>query len=144
MTRKTLFFALLAMTSGAALAHGPGQDKWKSMDTDGNGMVSSAEHAAAATKRFNDMDADHDGFVTATEMDASRAKMGGEHMDKMSSADMIKEMDTDGDGKLSASEHDASAASMFAAMDGNKDGSVSKDEMNAAKAKVQQVAKDHH
>jgi len=132
MTRKTLFIAILAMTCGAALAHGPGKgDKFKMMDTDGNGSISSAEHAAGVTKMFTEMDADKDGFVSATEMDARHAAKGDKAM-KMSSADKIKSMDTDGDGKLSAAEHDAGAAKMFTDMDGDKDGSLSKAEMGKA------------
>ena len=132
MTHKTLFIAILAMTCGAALAHGPGKDdKFKMMDTDGNGSISSAEHAAGVTKMFTDMDADKDGFVTATEMDARHAAKGDKAM-KMSSTDKIGKMDTDGDGKLSAAEHDAGAAKMFTDMDGDKDGSLSKAEMGKA------------
>ena len=130
MTRKTLCIAILAMTCGAALAHGPGKgDKFKMMDTDGNGSISSAEHAAGVTKMFTEMDADKDGFVTTAEMDARHAAKGDKAM-KMSSADKIKAMDTDGDGKLSSAEHDAGAAKMFSDMDADKDGSISKAEMD--------------
>ena len=136
MTRKTLFIAILAMTCGAALAHGPGKgDKFKMMDTDGNGSISSAEHAAGVTKMFTEMDADKDGFVSATEMDARHAAKGDKAM-KMSSADKIKSLDTDGDGKLSAAEHDAGAAKMFTDMDGDKDGSLSKAEMDMGHDKM--------
>ena len=132
MTRKTLFIAILAMTCGAALAHGPGKgDKFKMMDTDGNGSISSAEHAAGVTKMFTEMDADKDGFVTSAEMDARHAAKGDMKM-KMSSADKIKTMDTDGDGKLSSVEHDAGAAKMFMDMDADQDGSLSKAEMGKA------------
>jgi len=138
MTRKTLCIAILAMTCGAALAHGPGKgDKIKMMDTDGNGSISSAEHAAGVTKMFTEMDADKDGFVTAAEMDARHAAMGDKDMKmKMSSADKIKSMDTDGDGKLSAAEHDAGAAKMFTDMDKDKDGSISKAEMDMGHDKM--------
>lgn len=130
MTRKTLFIAILAMASGAALAHGPGKDdKFKMMDTDGNGSISSSEHAAGVTRMFTEMDADKDGFVTAAEMDARHAAKGDKAM-KMSSADKIKSMDTDGDGKLSSAEHDAGAAKMFSDMDADKDGSLSRAEMD--------------
>ena len=136
MTRKALFIAVLGMTCGAALAHGPGKgDKFKMMDTDGNGSISSAEHAAGVTKMFTEMDADKDGFVTTAEMDARHAAKGDKAM-KMSSADKIKAMDTDGDGKLSSAEHDAGAAKMFTDMDGDKDGSLSKSEMDMGHDKM--------
>jgi len=136
MTRKALFIAVLAMTCGAALAHGPAKgDMFKMMDTDGDGKISSTEHAAGVTQMFSEMDADKDGFVTAAEMDARHAKMGDKAM-KMSSADKIKSMDTDGDGKLSSAEHDAGAAKMFSDMDGDHDGSLSKAEMEMGHDKM--------
>lgn len=130
----------LLLVPAAAMA---GDDKSKGMDSDGDGAVSSAEHAAGAKKMFDAMDADHDGYVTAAEMDARWAKadkgrQGGGM--KMSSADKIKEIDTDGDGRLSAAEHAAGSAKMFARMDADGDGKVTAAEMQAGHDKVM---KDH-
>ena len=102
---KTLFtltccFALAALP--CAFAEKTGEHSadamFKSMDTDGDGRVSRAEHAASATKMFDEMDANHDGIVTAAEMTACHEKKGDKHAKKaMSSADMIKTIDTNGD-----------------------------------------------
>lgn len=110
-----------------------GDDKAKMMDTNNDGMVSSAEHAAGAKKMFTSMDANSDGNVTAAEMDArhaAKAAKGGDRM-KMSSAEKIKAIDTNGDGQLSAAEHEAGSAQMFAKMDTNGDGNLTAAEMKA-------------
>jgi Ca2+-binding EF-hand superfamily protein len=123
----------LLMISASAMA----DDKAKMMDTNNDGMVSSAEHAAGAKKMFGEMDANADGNVTAAEMDAYKAtkmkdKAGKEgDRPKMSSADKIREIDTDGDGKISAAEHEAGSQKMFGKMDTDGDGSISQAEMKA-------------
>jgi uncharacterized low-complexity protein len=48
------------------------------MDTDKDGMVSMAEHRAAADARFNAADANHDGMVDGTEMKAAHEGKCGE------------------------------------------------------------------
>jgi Ca2+-binding EF-hand superfamily protein len=143
--------------AAAAWANDPAE-KFKSMDTNGDGMVSADEHATAVKGMFDQMDSNHDGNVTAAEMDAAHQKMkgsmggmehkGGQHgaQDRaeheghmpmghgMSSADKIAKMDTNGDGMLSASEHDAGARKMFDEMDADKNGSLSQEEMRAGHA----------
>ena len=67
-------------------------DKIATMDTDGDGKLSAAEHTAGAAKMFGEMDADKDGNVTHAEMEAvMKMKMGdhagidhADHMDKAS------------------------------------------------------------
>ena len=126
----------LAM-SAPAWAGNPGTGaKFKAMDSNSDGMVSSTEHAAGVKKMFTEMDANGDGNVTATEMDAKHAMKGDKakadtSAGRMSSADKIAKMDTNGDGALSASEHDAGAQSMFSEMDTDGNGSLSSQEMTA-------------
>jgi len=125
----SLFLAALLLVPVAAMA---GDDKAKLMDTDGDGKVSSAEHAAGAKTMFTQMDANSDGKVTAAEMDAAHAKKGAKAGTmKMTSAEKIKKIDTDGDGALSASEHDAGSAQMFTKMDADGDGFITAAEMKA-------------
>lgn len=122
------FLALMLMASSAAVAG----DKSKMMDSNGDGQVSAAEHAAGAQKMFADMDANKDGNVTAAEMDARhQAKAREGKATGMSSADKIKTIDGNGDGVLSAAEHAAGSQKKFAAMDSNRDGNLSQAEMQA-------------
>ncbi|MDR0184679.1 EF-hand domain-containing protein [Lysobacter arvi] len=138
--RLALWIGALLLAPAAAMA---GDDKAKMMDTDGDGMVSSAEHAAGAKTMFTRMDANSDGKVTAAEMDAHHAaKMAGKgDKMKMSSADKIKKIDTDGDGAITAAEHDAGSAQMFTKMDTNGDGNLTAAEMKAGHDKEMRSAK---
>jgi len=135
MKLNKMIVATGAMLLVPALAMAGDDNKAKMMDTDGDGAVSSAEHAAGAQKMFTAMDANKDGYVTAAEMDAhwaaKGAKDGKADRMKMSSADKIKEIDTDGDGKISAAEHAAGSQKMFAKLDANSDGKVTSAEMQA-------------
>jgi Ca2+-binding EF-hand superfamily protein len=102
---------------------------FKLMDTNGDGKISRAEHAAGAKKMFNQCDANKDGTVTAAEMDASMAAQGYKPAkDDKSSAEKIREIDQNSDGKLTAAEHTAGSEKMFGKMDKNGDGFLSKEE----------------
>ncbi|KGQ18112.1 Calcium-binding EF-hand-containing protein [Lysobacter dokdonensis DS-58] len=143
MTRKTLHMCLVAALAGIAFgasAHGDG-DKFKMMDTNGDGQISAAEHEAGVTKMFTEMDADKDGFVTAAEMDSMHASMksadkGEKRGMDMKSSEKIAKMDKDGDGKLSAAEHSTGAQEMFGKMDADGNGMLSRAEMNAGHDKM--------
>lgn len=129
--------ALAADTRGkAALSDFDG------MDADRDGRVSAAEHAAATKKMFEMMDANRDGKITAAEMDAAQEKVTGKKAagDGMSAADKIKVIDTDRDGSLSAGEHAAGSKSMFARMDANKDGYLSREEWSTGHAALMKRA----
>ena len=89
------------------------------MDGDGDGFVSSAEHAKATQTMFQMMDADANGSVSVGEMDAARDAVGGSTA--LSSEKKIATLDSDGDGKLTLAEHVAGANAMFAKMDANAD-----------------------
>jgi Ca2+-binding EF-hand superfamily protein len=143
--------AVLCGMATVAVANESG-DKFKTMDTNNDGMISAQEHAAGVTKMFAEMDANHDGNVTAAEMDAGHHMMKGmakhegtrtmndaamdqgEMHRQMSSTDKIAKMDTNGDGVLSAAEHDAGAQAMFSEMDTDGNGSLSRQEMAAGHA----------
>lgn len=131
----------IALIAGAFLSAqavaGPEVDReFASMDTDRDGKVSAAEHAAGAKIMFAKMDANHDSKVTAAEMAAAHKAVTGEAAKKtdMPAADKIKAVDSDGDGVLTADEHAKASASMFAKMDADKDGFLSKQELAAGHA----------
>ncbi|KRG42881.1 hypothetical protein ARC78_07800 [Stenotrophomonas pictorum JCM 9942] len=117
------------LLAGAAHA----EEKARSMDANGDGMVSASEHADAARMKFETMDANKDGFVTAAEMDQSPMAMGKDRpMRQPPAADRIRMMDGDGDGKLSAPEYAAATKKMFDSTDTDKNGMISRAEMEAS------------
>lgn len=135
-------------TAGAALAAGglmfsflaqAGDDKMQMMDTNKDGVVSAAEHAAGARQMFTKLDANGDGSVNASEMDAAGRPAGstastGASAPRMSSAEKIRAIDTNGDGTITAAEHESASRDKFARMDANGDGSLSASEMQAGHA----------
>ena len=123
--------ALVALPLARA-NNGGAEAKFKAMDTDGDGRVSRAEHAAGARAMFEAMDTNHDGVVTADEMTAYKNSKGeANRASEMSSSDKIKAVDEDGDGKLTAAEHEAKSTDMFTKMDTDGDGYLSLSEMTA-------------
>jgi hypothetical protein len=50
-------------------------EKIKAIDGDGDGVLTSAEHAAGSRRMFERMDVDRDGFVSAAEYAAGHAQM---------------------------------------------------------------------
>ena len=146
MKRRVLALSLMAAAfAGSAWAHGD-KDKFRTMDSNGDGMISAAEHAAGAQKMFEQMDADHDGSVSAAEMDAGHAKMkdrdddmhgmkAGEKAkaDKAMAGHDMSGHDMSGHGMG----HDRmmmSSADKIAKMDGNGDGALSAAEHEAGAA----------
>ena len=119
------------------------------VDSDGDGQLSRAEHAAAARKMFEAMDANHDGKVTAAEMEAAEAHMKGRRPSrsmkalKMTAADRIKLSDRDGDGVLTADEQVAAAMVAFDKMDSDKNGLLSSVELATGHSKVLRKASSH-
>jgi Ca2+-binding EF-hand superfamily protein len=139
--------AIASIAWGIALAGGDkqGQHSMHMMDKDGDGKITSAEHATGAQEMFAKMDANQDGRVTATEMDAARtAKMDAKatkpDQDKMqgdrakahhmSSAEKIAKLDSNGDGQLTAQEHAAGAEKMFGKMDKDGNGTLTAKELD--------------
>lgn len=53
----------------------PAHDKIKVVDANGDGKLTSAEHASAADMMFKKMDADQDGFLSKPEMAGGHAEM---------------------------------------------------------------------
>jgi Ca2+-binding EF-hand superfamily protein len=114
---KALSLIAGTLLSAQAIA-GPAIDKeFASMDSDHDGKVSAAEHAAGAKMMFE-------------KMDANQAAKNSD----MPAADKIKAVDANGDGVLTAEEHSKASASMFAKMDADKDGFLSRQEMAAGHA----------
>ena len=64
--------ASLALAAGTDLSSA---DKIKVVDTDGDGVLTAAEHAAASRAMFDRMDGDRDGALTKGEFDAGHAML---------------------------------------------------------------------
>lgn len=102
------------------------------MDSDGGGVVTSAENARASQTIFQAMDLDKDGAVTLTEMDAARAAIG--RGPNLSSEKLIEVADADHDGKLTLGEWVATANARFARFDRNTDETLTLAEWQAGMA----------
>lgn len=138
LIHSTLVAGGLVLAALPALAN-DADDKFKMMDTNGDGSISRAEHAAGAQTMFGKMDANADGIVTAAEMDASHGEKKSSKLkfwqkkdkDEMSAPEKISVIDTNGDGQITRAEHEAGSEKMFTRMDTNDDGSLNKDECEA-------------
>lgn len=135
---NTTFAALLAIASFAvttaiAAPGADGQKKMQAIDKNGDGKISRDEAAAypRLAKHFDAIDANKDGFLTPDEMKAARQK---------AAAAKLKAIDANGDGLLSRAEVDAKAprlAKHFDAIDTNKDGQLSPEELATARQQHQ-------
>jgi hypothetical protein len=108
--------------------------EFSAMDANHNGRIAPAEHAEGAKKMFDTMDANRDGKVTAAEMDAAHAKITGRKTvddSEMTSAEKIRMVDANRDGVLTATVHAEGAKKMFALMDLDTDGDLTKEEVLA-------------
>jgi hypothetical protein len=145
MKNRTIIelFLTTALASGVALAASPvlagdyGQKMGThaSLDTDGDGTISTAEQDAHVKAKFGKLDTDGDGKLTAAEIDAYPAAKSATATEKSRAHDKIMKMDTDGDGVLTSAEYAAGSRTKFSAMDANKDGKLTAAEANAAQMK---------
>jgi Ca2+-binding EF-hand superfamily protein len=125
----------------------------KRLDTDKDGKISQAEMLARATQTFQRVDADKNGEVTEAEVDAkreafrdarkafhavkasegeardaARAALRDARMDRMGSR-MFERADADKNGTLTKAEMETAAADMFKKRDRNGDGFITADEI---------------
>ncbi|WP_169719114.1 EF-hand domain-containing protein [Brevundimonas aveniformis] len=100
---KTLLIGGLAALSigGVAMAQ-DGQRGPRAADSDGDGRISQAEFVAGAVQRFDNGDANRDGTLTADEVRAGMEARRSERRDQM-----FARMDANGDGSISRAEFDA-------------------------------------
>ncbi len=130
--------AASALLMSSAMAQSKGDQYFTKMDTDKDGKISAAEHAAAAKARFDKMDKNHDGkIVIADEIKEPKTK-GHAQAQADIALGMLKTVDADGDGVITADEHAKAATARFEKMDTNKDGFLSKEEWAAGREMVKE------
>jgi Ca2+-binding EF-hand superfamily protein len=138
---------LLLFSAGVALGYFVGSAEaeacldhadasFEGMDLDHDGRISASEHTAAARRMYATMDRNADGKVSAAEMDAAQVAVTGRKPQRgaMGSVEKIRSIDQNGDRVLSAAEHEAGSTMMFARMDANKDGKLSRAEFDQGHA----------
>jgi hypothetical protein len=96
----------------------------------GDGGITSARHAATASKRFEMMDTNKDGKISAAEINASH---GAESIvwanHPASAADKIRSLDSNRDGVLTPLEYTNGSQRMFEQMDVDGNGVLTPSEM---------------
>lgn len=121
---------------------GPGMRmSFEEIDTDGNGEISQAEMEAMKGAHFADTDTNGDGVVSLEELTAQAVKQVAAHAEKM-----LKMRDANGDGVLSQEELSKPhrMGQMFDRFDADENGSISKEEFEAAGKHMRQRGKGHH
>lgn len=73
VTAFSLCAAMPAMANMDKNMHGKSADSWfNKMDTNGDGMISKAEHDAFGDRMFNEADTNNDGVISRQEMAAAK------------------------------------------------------------------------
>jgi 5-hydroxyisourate hydrolase-like protein (transthyretin family) len=142
MQRKTSILlgaggAVALSLAAAAFAFAPeGHDPMAMFDKDGNGSISLAEIRQGAQAMFRKVDANNDGRISADEMRAHHRMMGPHHRGPDGAHREAPggrlHMDADGDGAVTLAELQGQIEQHFAQADANRDGSISREEMEAA------------
>ena len=118
------------------------------LDANHDGKLDRADRAERQKARFDRVDSNHDGAVSYAEFTAMHAQLGGAHADReglrpvergfargrfAGRGGMIRLADADKDGAVSKAEVQAAASARFDRLDANKDGAVTREEANAAR-----------
>lgn len=108
-------------------------ERWKALDTDGNGLVSRAEAAThpRLAERFDQLDTNKDGNLSPEEIRAGRGPGRGPGF---GGGDPMARLDVNGDGLVDRSEAAGHPRleQYFDEIDANKDGTLSREELLAA------------
>ena len=132
--------ALAALPSAKA---GDAAEKFKQMDTNGDGRISHEEYIASEQARFAKLDTNGDGIISAAELAAGQETKKKnplkfwEKGDKdskeapLSPTGKLGPADANADGQITREEQLAYAETTFTTLDADKDGSLTQQELEA-------------
>jgi Ca2+-binding EF-hand superfamily protein len=141
--------ALSVTLAGATYADHHGKQRFSSVDTDGDGLISQDEFEVPGSDRFEKMDTDGDGIVTLDEINNLMAEKAAERQAKSASRrekmeakiqERFASADQNEDGIITKEELKTSA---FSRIDGNADGFLSEEELRDAKSQRSHHKKGH-
>ena len=143
MKRTTTLAAALIAALGATALPATAQDRGDGPRGPRGPMFSFEEMDTNAAAKFAEADTDGDGALSAEEMIARMETHRAERM-KRGAERMIERRDTNDDGKLSAEEMmPKNRGEMFARMDLDEDGTVTKTEMDIVRKTMRDHRADH-
>jgi len=130
MNKSAVACAILALSAAAGPSQSFAQNQsaaamFERIDTDKSGDLSLDEFVAAGNPRVGAADKDGDGNATLEEVTASFSGSGA------SAQDFMRRFDADKDGTITRAEVDARRTSNFKRLDANSDGKLVKEEMPA-------------
>lgn len=112
-------------------------------DTDKNGMLSQAEVLAAAEKIFERRDGNKDGAIDTADARQHKGKWHGKGGEDRAER-MLKRLDANSDGKVSQGEMLQRATETFQRLDTDKNGEVTKAEVDAKRDAFREARKAFH
>jgi Ca2+-binding EF-hand superfamily protein len=95
-------------------------ERFKKLDKNQDGKISSEEWFTPHKKKFKKLDTDKDGYISKDELKATK---------KSGSGRAFKKMDSDTDNKVTLDEWLSRGEKKFHRIDKNKDGFLAKDEL---------------
>lgn len=110
-----------------------GEDLFARADKNGDGLITREEALSAREEAFKRADRNGDGVVDGTDA-PRRPALAAEYSQR--TAQFKKQFDLNGDGKVTLDEVRSAPMTAFDAADADKDGVLSKAEVDAAKAAV--------
>jgi Ca2+-binding EF-hand superfamily protein len=104
-----------------------GEERFAERDENKDGKLSRDEVPGMSPERFQKIDANRDGALTRDEFLAAKARRGQDHGER--GARMFARVDQDGDGKVTRAEASAVVKTLFDKKDANHDGALTRDEL---------------
>ena len=131
-----------ALLTSAAFANEPAK-KLDRLDTNNDGQISRSEYTAGIQQMFSELDANNDGVVTAAEAEAGKdaphngTTYSDSTRDNLGRPERIgreqfKDLDQNGDGRVTLEEVSAGCTATFDKLDTNRDGTLSRQELEGA------------